>query len=255
MWRPARVKDFTLNEGGLQQIQIEKDGEMRFVTARWLADASGKASVLPRKLGHWRKLDSHPTCSMWARFSGVGDLNSHEVAQTHPCFAKAVRTSRDCATNHLMGRGWWCWIIPLKDGDVSLGLTYDTRLFTPPEEVNIAERLLAHVNQHPVGRLLFAQAIPVGSDMRAYAHLPYHTDTICGDGWSCVGDASGFMDPLYSQGLDYCAHTVYASHKLILEALMDKPAGEVRASAQSTVPRKLPPLVSIPVSKQVPLPG
>lgn len=226
LWRPARIKEFTLHEGANQEVVIEKDGELHAVTARWLADASGKAAVLPRKLGHWRKLESHPTSSLWARFSGVGDLDSHEIARAHPCFAKAVRTSRDCATNHLMGRGWWCWIIPLKGGDVSLGLTYDTRLFTPPEGANIAERLLAHVQNHPVGRVLFEHAKAAGSDMRAYTHLPYHTETVCGDGWSCVGDAAGFMDPLYSQGLDYCAHTVFASHKLILEALMDKPVAE-----------------------------
>ncbi len=224
--RPAKLKDFTLSEGGTQNVTVEVDGETRTYTARWLADASGKASVLPRKLGHWRKLDSHPTHSMWARFKNVGNLDSYEIARDHPAFAAAVRTSRDTATNHLMGRGWWCWIIPLKNGDVSLGLTYDSRLFSPPEGANIAEKLLTHVRAHPIGRLLFEHAEPVGTDMRAYAHLPYHTTQICGDGWSCVGDAAGFMDPLYSQGLDYCAHTVFASHKLILQALEDKPLAE-----------------------------
>jgi flavin-dependent dehydrogenase len=228
--RPAKLKDFTLTPGGAQEVTVEVDGETRTLRTRWLADASGKASVLPRKLGHWRKLDSHPTHSMWARFRGVGNLDSYEIARDHPCFAKAVRTSRDSATNHLMGRGWWCWIIPLKDGDVSLGLTYDSRLFQAPSGTNIAEKLLTHVREHPIGRLLFEKAEPVGTDMRAYAHLPYHTTQICGDGWSCVGDAAGFMDPLYSQGLDYCAHTVFASHKLILQALEDKPVGAAVAA-------------------------
>jgi hypothetical protein len=31
-----------------------------------------------------------------------------------------------------------------------------------------------------------------------------------------VGDAAGFIDPLYSQGLDYCSHTVYAVTRTIL---------------------------------------
>ena len=230
LWRPAKVKDFTLQEGGLQEITLETEGQTRTLRTRWLADASGKAATLSRKLGHWRKLDSHPTHSLWARFSGVGNLDSYEIARDYPSFAKAVRTSRDTATNHLMGRGWWCWIIPLKNGDVSLGLTYDSRLFQAPAGVNIAEKLLTHVRAHPIGRLLFEKAEPVGTDMRAYAHLPYHTTQVCGDGWSCVGDAAGFMDPLYSQGLDYCAHTVFAAHKLILQALEDQPmAGPVAA--------------------------
>ena len=219
LWRPARLKDFVLHEGGMQEVVVEQAGAFHTLRARWIADASGKAAVLARKLGHWRQLDTHPTHSLWARFRNAGDLDSYEIARDHPAFAAAVRTSRDSATNHLMGRGWWCWIIPLKNGDVSLGLTYDSRLFTPPPGTTIAEKLLAHVREHPIGRLLFERAEVVGTDMRAYAHLPYHTTQMCGDGWSCVGDAAGFMDPLYSQGLDYCSHTVFATHKLILQAL------------------------------------
>ena len=219
VWRPAKVNAMHLEEGGLQELQVEVDGEKRTVTARWVVDASGKAAMLARKLGHWRRLEGHPTNSMWAPYSGVGDLDGEDLAERFPDYAKAVRTSRDTATNHLMGRGWWCWIIPLKNGDTSLGLTYDRRLFAPPAEGTIAERLLEHVRAHPVGRELFAQAVPTGTDMKAYAHLPYRTDQICGDGWVCVGDAAGFMDPLYSQGLDYCSHTVSAGLQLIQQGL------------------------------------
>jgi len=36
-----------------------------------------------------------------------------------------------------------------------------------------------------------------------------------GNRWAMVGDAAGFIDPLYSQGLDYCGHTVSAVTQLI----------------------------------------
>lgn len=228
LWRPARVRELTIHEGGTHEIEVEVDESRRLVRTPWLADASGKATLLARKLGHWRPQADHPTNSLWARFHGVTDLDGPEVARRFPRFADAVRTSRTAATNHLMGRGWWCWIIPLQNGDTSLGLTYDERLFTPPEGRNIAERLLRHARSHPIGRLLFEKAEPVGGDMRAYSHLPYFTSQMCAPGWICVGDAAGFMDPLYSQGLDYCAHTVYAAHRLILKGLAGEPmAGPV----------------------------
>jgi flavin-dependent dehydrogenase len=226
LWRPARLRDVVLHPGGLQEVSIEHQDQVHSLRTRWIADASGKAAWLARKLGHWRQLDDHPTRSLWARFRKVRSLDSYEVAQAYPQFAASVRTARDSATNHLMGRGWWCWIIPLKNGDVSLGLTYDSRLFAPASSGSIAEKLLAHVREHPVGRLLFEEAEVVGTDMRAYAHLPYHTAQMCGDGWASVGDAAGFMDPLYSQGLDYCSHTVFATHKLILESLSGAPMAE-----------------------------
>jgi hypothetical protein len=37
--------------------------------------------------------------------------------------------------------------------------------------------------------------------------LPYHSAKVCDDGWATVGDAAGFIDPLYSPGLDFCSYT------------------------------------------------
>jgi hypothetical protein len=156
---------------------------------------------------------------MWARFSGVKDFDGCELRHRFPAWANAARTGRAWATNHLMGLGWWCWIIPLKGGDTSVGLVYDTRLFTPPAGANIGERLRAHFQTHPVGREILGDAQPLEGDQRAYANLPYSCDRIAGDGWMLVGDAAGFLDPLYSPGLDFCAFTAHAAHSLIARAL------------------------------------
>ena len=232
LWRPAKVEEITLSENGgkVQRITAKVGGETREASASWLVDSSGKASMLARKLGHWRRLESHPTNSIWARFRDVEDLDGHELAKRHPEFADSVRCSRNLATNHLMGRGWWCWIIPLKNGDVSFGLTYDPRVFQPPKEGTIPEKLLAHARQHPVGRFLFEHATAVENDSRAYSHLPYYSDQVAGDGWAIVGDAAGFMDPLYSQGLDYCSHSVYTAHKFIARSLAGEDATEARVA-------------------------
>lgn len=232
LWRPAKVEEITLAENGgkTQRITVKVGDETREASASWIVDASGKATVLARKLGLWRRLESHPTNSIWARFRDVKQLDGHEVAVRFPEFAASVRCSRDLATNHLMGRGWWCWIIPLKNSDVSFGLTYDPRIFDAPKDGTIPERLLAHARQHPVGRFLFENATPVEHDARAYSHLPYYSEQVAGDGWAIVGDAAGFMDPLYSQGLDYCSHSVYTAHKIIVRSL----AGEDVVDARVT---------------------
>ncbi len=221
LWRPAKVEEITLAEadGQTQRLRVKVGDETREATASWLVDASGKAAVLSRKLGLWKRLETHPTNSLWARFRDVRDLDGHDMAVRHPEFAAGVRCSRTLATNHLMGRGWWCWIIPLKNGDVSFGLTYDPRVFQPPKEGTISDRLLAHARQHPIGRFLFENASAVENDSRAYSHLPYYSEQVADEGWAIVGDAAGFMDPLYSQGLDYCSHSVYTAHKFIVRAL------------------------------------
>ncbi len=228
LWRPATIRNIELGGIGNNVLEVKReDGTTATVRAKWVIDASGKAAFLSRRLGHWRALDEHPTNAIWARFRNVGDLDGHAIKSKYPEYAKAVYCSRQQATNHLMGRGWWCWIIPLRDGEVSAGLTYDPRLFSLPEGGTLTEKLVAHLVSHPVGRELFAHAEPVEKDTRTYSRLPYYTAQAMGDGWTSIGDAAGFMDPLYSQGLDYCAHTVYATNKIILRSL----AGEcVRAS-------------------------
>jgi hypothetical protein len=115
--------------------------------------------------------------------------------------------------------GWWCWIIPLKGGDVSVGLVYDTRLFSPPEGASIGERLQAHFRSHPVGREILGDAIPVAGDQKAYSALPYVSERIAGDGWVLAGDAAGFIDPLYSPGLDFCSFTSQGAATLVADSL------------------------------------
>jgi len=220
VWRPAKIKAVNLGGAGRNTLDVEREGELVSVQAQWVIDASGKAAVLARKNGTLRQLDEHATNSIWVRFRGVGDLDGWEASQALGADAvHALPTSRMMATNHLSGRGWWCWLIPLKNGDLSAGLTWDPRLFTPPEGASIGERLHTHLLSHPLGRLLFDKAEPIEQDARAYSQLAYYNDQAAGDGWACIGDAAGFMDPLYSQGLDYCAHTAYTVHKIVLSGL------------------------------------
>ncbi len=177
------------------------------VRARWLVDATGRATLLARKLGVLRPNEEHPINSVWARFTGVKDWDSYDWREKARDYMDACRTARSWATNHLMGHGWWCWIIPLRGGDVSAGIVYDNRIFKLPEGANLAERLHAHLVRHPVGREIFGDARAIEGDVHALSMLPYQSETVCGDGWAMVGDAAGFIDPLYSPGLDFCSYT------------------------------------------------
>ena len=217
-YRPATVRQMEVNENEEpHRIEVTlASGETVSHTCRWLLDASGKATVLAKKLGLLRPLgDEHPTSSVWTRFSHVNDLDSQATRAAHPAFTMNVRCSRTMATNHLMGHGWWCWIIPLSDETFSVGIVWDRTIYDLPPGDNLVSRLHAHLLTHPVGRLMFENAKPVEGDQFYYKNLAYHTEQMCGHRWTMLGDAAGFIDPLYSQGLDYCGHTVYATVELL----------------------------------------
>ena len=224
--RPAKVTQIELDGAHAQTLRLTSDAGEEAIRARWIVDASGRAAMLARKLGHFRQNTEHPINAVWARFSGVKDWDSYDWRERFPAYANACRTARSWATNHLMGDGWWCWIIPLKGGDVSAGLVYDSRIFKLPEGANLSERLRHHLLAHPVGREIFADAIAIEGDVHAFSQLPYHCAEVCGDGWATVGDAAGFIDPLYSPGLDFCAYTSSCVADLVAENLTGKDVSE-----------------------------
>lgn len=202
--RPAKVTKIELNGASGQRLDVDSGKAIR---TRWLIDASGRATLLARKLGHFRPNNEHPINAVWARFTGVKDWDSYDWRQQFRGYMDACRTARSWATNHLTGHGWWCWIIPLRGGDVSAGIVYDSRIFQLPNGGSVAERLSAHILANPVGREIFCNARAIEGDVHAFSALPYLSEKVCGEGWACVGDAAGFIDPLYSPGLDFCSYT------------------------------------------------
>src|SRR5437868_3659727 len=209
LWRPAKVINLELNNGSGQRVGVARELGESIVRARWLVDATGRAAMFARKLGYFRPNTEHPINAVWARFTGVKEWDSYEWREKFPDMANACRTSREWATNHLMGYGWWCWIIPLRGGDVSAGIVYDSRIFDLPAGATLAQRLHNHLVSHPVGRAIFGEAQAIEGDVHAFSALPYWSEKVCGDGWAAVGDATGFIDPLYSPGLDFCSFTSY----------------------------------------------
>ena len=222
--RPAKVSSFELKEN-----KSSVTYENRRVTTRWVVDASGRAAVFARKLGHFRANLEHPINAVWARFTGVKDWDSYDWREKFREYANACRTSRNWATNHLMGHGWWCWIIPLRGGDVSAGIVYDSRIFKLPDGPSLDERLHAHLVSHPVGAEIFSSAKVIEGDIHAFSALPYSSTQVSGGAWIAVGDAAGFIDPLYSPGLDFCSYTSYFAADMLARSL----AGEDVSAARS----------------------
>ena len=70
-----------------------------------------------------------------------------------------------------------------------------------------------------------AQAIE--HDTHAFSALPYTCDKVCAQGWGVVGDAAGFIDPLYSPGLDFCSYTTFYVADLIARDLAGEDVTDV----------------------------
>ena len=216
--RPAEVKGFELQAGGFQTVTVKQNGETRELTTRWLIDASGVAKILARKSGWVRRNEAHPIASAWARWRGVKSWDSPDLRERFPAYAGRAYAVRNTATNHLVGDGWWSWWIPLKGGDVSVGVVYDERrVQTPPGEKPI-DRLKGLLEEHPLAHLFLENAECLDGDVHWRKNLPYYAEHMVGDGFALVGDAAGFIDPFYSPGMDWISFTSYNAADLVVRS-------------------------------------
>lgn len=214
--RPASVNRVGLVSGGRQTLEVKQKDASLVIKARWVVDASGVAALLARQQGWRRTNDLHPTTAVWARWAGVKDWDGLELANKYPGWSKACHGIRGTATNHFTGPGWWAWCIPLKGGDVSIGVVFDQRLVRWPENGPLGQRLKDFLSRHPAAKELMADAQWREGDVHWRKNLPYYSTTFAGDGFVLVGDAAAFIDPFYSPGMDWISFTSSAAADLIL---------------------------------------
>ncbi|MEL7086983.1 MAG: NAD(P)/FAD-dependent oxidoreductase [Planctomycetota bacterium] len=223
VWRPARVRQLQLEDGGTQTLTVKLGGEERTVKTRWVVDASGKQAVVARQRDEVTPIRGHPTAAVWARWKNTLDFDGQDLIEKFPGLGKNFFGTRHTATNHIVGDGWWAWVIPLKDGDTSVGVTWDQRLFDWPRRSGgegartLGEQLRSVLETHPTGRELLKDAEWVEGDVHIRRNLPYLCETPMGDGFLLVGDAVGFIDPFYSMGLDSLSMTSISGTAIILD--------------------------------------
>lgn len=222
--RPAKITAVE-RDWPKHRVTIESDSGTQEITTRWIVDASGKRCYLGRQFGVIERFDEHQTAAAWGRWRGVKDLDGSQVlgndVRDDPGL-HFIPASRRLATNHFMGRGWWCWMIPLAGGETSLGLVWDRRLFDlegPGRKRDQYEAFLRRSDG--LGELLEGAELDT-EDFTTYGHLAYRSRQYMDRGWALIGDAAAFIDPFYSPGLDHCATSTFATADLIDKDLKGK---------------------------------
>ncbi len=211
LWRPAKARDVVLGEFD-HKLTIEIGDEVREVSCSWILDATGRVNFLGRRLNLIERNDEHPTAAIWCRWKNVRHID--DLAARNG-LARSNISSRRLATNHYMGLGYWIWVIPLGNGETSIGVVFDKRLVGLHHSKNRADDFIAFLNAIPALAELLVGAEPRLDDLRFYSHLPYASKQYMGRGWSLLGDAAAFLDPYYSPGLDHASFTAEATAEII----------------------------------------
>jgi flavin-dependent dehydrogenase len=230
--RPAKARDVQLGDFD-NKLTIEVGGEVREVSCRWLLDATGRVNFLGRRLGIIERNDEHPIAALWCRWKNVRHIDDIAARDPNGLAARNVG-SRRLGTNHYMGLGYWIWVIPLGNGETSIGIVFDKRLVDLHESRHRLDDYLAFLRANPSLAEIIDGATPRVEDFRFYAHLPYVTKQYMGNGWALLGDAAAFLDPYYSPGLDHASFSVEATTSIIAADAKGEPLAERIAEHNET---------------------
>jgi flavin-dependent dehydrogenase len=173
--------------------------------AKWLVDASGRAGLLKRKLDLAQD-NGHKANAVWFRLDTRLDVDNW--VQDLQWRAKCDPAARWMSTNHLCGKGYWLWLIPLSSGAHSVGIVADADTH-PLEGMNTFDKAMDWIAAHQPSLFeVIDQRRHALMDFAFFRNFSYGCkEVFSAERWALTGDAGMFLDPFYSPGSDFIAIT------------------------------------------------
>ena len=127
------------------------------------------------------------------------------------------------STTHLIGRGYWVWLIPLGSGGISIGIVVDETVH-PWHRLNRFERAMEWLHEfEPQCADYMEKERDNVEDFLALRHFAHGCARVYStDRWLLTGEAGVFTDPFYSPGSDFIA----MGNELITDLIMRDRRGE-----------------------------
>jgi flavin-dependent dehydrogenase len=182
----TRVLDVLMDGDRAVGVRVKgEDGSTRDVHAAVVVDASGQNGLLMNRLGLrvWDPVLNKG--AIWTYWKGAYRDQGKDGGAT-----MVIQT---------VSKNGWFWYIPLHDDTVSLGIV------APFDYLFKGRQDYARTYEEEVAKCPGVQARIQGAT-RSTGHFAtkdysYRSTRVAGDGWVLVGDAFGFLDPLYSSGV------------------------------------------------------
>ncbi|MFN7933453.1 MAG: NAD(P)/FAD-dependent oxidoreductase [Bryobacteraceae bacterium] len=182
----VHVQDVLFEDNRAVGVRVrEEDGTIREVRAKVVVDASGQSGLLQHKfkLRVWDPILNKG--AIWTYWEGAyRDTGKDEGATI------VLQTANK--------KGWF-WYIPLHDNRISVGVVAPFDYLFKGRN-NHEKTYEEEVAACPAVQERVANAKRV-TGYFATRDYSYRATQVAGDGWVMVGDAFGFLDPLYSSGV------------------------------------------------------
>jgi flavin-dependent dehydrogenase len=180
----TRVTEVELVADGRSRVTaVDPDGTPSAWVPRFLVDASGRDTLLLRRLGLKRVDKRNNTAAVFGHFRNVPRRDGN---------------AEGMITMHLFRHGWF-WMIPLPDDIMSVGVV-GTRAFFRTRSEDLDSFFARAVAASPSVAKRMTNAEPIGR-LVATGNYSYRSRHYVGNGYLLIGDAAAFVDPLFSSGV------------------------------------------------------
>ncbi|TXI47275.1 MAG: FAD-binding protein [Lysobacter sp.] len=179
------------------------------IRMRHLIDASGRDTFLGNRLKTKRKLDRHQSAALFSHYRGVERRPGEDAGNI---------------TIERFEHGW-VWLIPLRDDVMSVGAVCSPE-YLKQRRGDGAEFLERTLDRIPTVRARMRGATRV-APVHATGNYSYRNARMSGPGWTMVGDAYAFIDPVFSSGVYLAMHGAERAAEVV-DAALREPAREAR---------------------------
>jgi flavin-dependent dehydrogenase len=200
----AVVREFVIDEKDEHRVVYEAGGAMHELRCRWLIDASGRAGLIKRKLD-LAQTNEHNVGAVWFRIAAR--INVDDWSDDPEWLNRCTPPNRWLSTSHLVGKGYWVWLIPLASGSHSVGIVVDNDTH-PVDSLNSFDRAMAWLEVHQPRLFDHLQSERDKlQDFAFFKRFSYGCKQVYSgkQRWALTGEAGLFLDPFYSPGSDFIA--------------------------------------------------
>ena len=182
------MKQVLFEEDRAVGVEVQmKDGSRQTFHAKVVVDATGQSAMLSNKF-RWRvrdpKLKKAVLCSYFKGAHREGDLNGGAtlVLRTPP------------------GSGGWFWYIPLENDITSVGIVANPEYLLKNRGQDLAKIYHEEITKCEAVNKRVSMGTRVDK-IYSILDYSYRSKRNAGNGFIIIGDAYGFLDPIYSSGV------------------------------------------------------
>lgn len=178
------------------------NGNIKYINAKYIIDASGYGRVLPRLLG-LKKPSALPKHS--SIFTIAKDIN------------RPKGDEGTLITFDIVDKEVWLWVIPFSDGTTSIGFVGPTE-FIDSYKGSSTEMLaeILKLSDYFCDRF---KNVPHLFEPKIIQNYSTAVTQIYGEGYILTGNSGEFLDPIFSSGVTFATETGLLASKLVTKII------------------------------------